>query len=78
MTAVLGIIQSALAAIAAMPSIIRGFQSLIAFFEEKFGPDWPARLEQLRSASDQWSKAKTTQEREDAAKAMAIAFNSRK
>lgn len=67
-----------LAAIAAIPAIIQGVRDLIGFLEQEFGPNWPQRLQDLKTASQQWSAAQTTEERANAAKALAAAFNSHK
>lgn len=58
--------------------MIGAFKDLIAWLEQTFGPDWAGRIEDLRVASEKWRKAMTTQERNDAARAMALAFNSSK
>ncbi len=65
-------------AIASIPAIIQGFTTLVSWLEEKFGPDWLARVEDLHSASLQWQAAQTETERMNAVKAMALAFNSTK
>jgi hypothetical protein len=64
--------------IMALPEIIGAIKQLIGFLEEQFGPDWPARIEDLRAASAQWKSSQSTLERENAAKALAAAFNSTK
>jgi hypothetical protein len=71
-------LTSVLSAIAALPALLKGFQSLIGWLEVQFGPDWAERLKQIQTASDAWTAAKTTSERENAAKALALAFNSHK
>lgn len=71
-------ILAGLKALAALPAIFSAFKELIGWLEVQFGPDWPQRLEDLKSASVQWTAAKSTQERADAASALAKAFNSHK
>lgn len=69
--AILGVLSS-------FPEIIKGFKALIDFLGVQFGPDWPQRLVDLKAAASSWNAAKSDKEREDAAKALAAAFNSHK
>jgi len=73
----MGYVKGVLAAIAALPVIIGAVRELIGFFESKFGPDWPKRMEELRGAKELIAKAQTDKERDDAILALARAFNSK-
>jgi len=75
---ILTAIYAGIKAIGALPEIISAFKELIGWLEIQFGPDWATRLTDLKAASTQWSSASTTKERENAAKALAAAFNSHK
>lgn len=75
---IIGAIKGGAAVVSAMPAIIKAIRDVIGWLQNEFGPDWPARLADLKAASTQWSAAQTTQERADAASAMAKAFNSSK
>ncbi len=70
--------MSVLKVLGAIPSIIGAIRDLIGWLTVQFGPDWPQRLADLQAASVQWTAAKTTKERADAAAALAQAFNSSK
>lgn len=71
-------VAAALKILTAIPDVLKALKALIGWLEVQFGPDWPQRLADLQSASAKWSSAQTTKEREDAAKALAAALNSRK
>lgn len=62
----------------AIPSIIGAIRDLVGWLEQQFGPNWPQRLADLQAAGKQWTDAQSTKERDDAAKALAAAFNSHK
>lgn len=67
-----------LKAIAAFPAILSALKELGGWLETQFGPNWPERIEDLRVASDVWTKAKNAKERNHAVAEMARAFNSSK
>ena len=73
----MGILKGVLAAIAALPPIINAIRDLVGFMLDRFGPDWPKRVAELHQASLLWSNAQSEKERDDAAKALAAAFNSK-
>ena len=74
----MGTVTSILKVIASLPVLIQAFRDLIGWLETQFGPDWNTRIEDLRRASETWQTANTRSERDNAAKEMAKAFNSRK
>lgn len=71
-------LKSVLDFILALPAVFSAFAGLIKWLEERFGPNWFERIQDLHAASLQWEAAQTSEERSNAVKALALAFNSHK
>jgi len=59
-----------LAAIAALPKIIDAGLKLVQFFEQRFGPAWEQKIDQIFEAHQQLEKATTDEERLKALRAI--------
>lgn len=63
-------ITGLLQVIAALPKLIELVTGFIGFVEKKFGPDWPKVIADLNDAFNKLEKAKTVEERLDAARSL--------
>lgn len=61
--------------IAALPQILSLVKNLISFFEAKLGPDWVNKLSTVNEAFTQLTNAKTPEDYQNAATALAKSIN---
>ncbi len=68
-------IAGILAAIAALPELLKYTLELIKLFETKFGPNWKQEVIKITEAFAAVNKAETPEEYKDAAAKVRDAFN---